>query len=82
MTCQKWLNFNYLTMEGIVKWFDNRKGYGFITGRDGVDIYVHYTALQCEGFRSLKHNQRVRYDVVTSADGRLEARNVVPIERG
>ncbi len=68
-------------MEGRVKWFDNRRGYGFITGEDGLDVYVHYTALQSDGFRSLKHNWRVTYDVVTTDEGRVEARNVVVIPK-
>lgn len=68
-------------MQGRVKWFDNRRGYGFITGEDGSDVYVHYTALKTEGFRSLKHNWRVSYDVVTTDEGRVEARNVVVIPK-
>lgn len=68
-------------MQGRVKWFDNRRGYGFITGEDGGDVYVHYTALKTEGFRSLKHNWRVSYDVVTTNEGRVEARNVVVIPK-
>lgn len=68
-------------MQGRVKWFDNRRGYGFITGEDGLDVYVHYTALQSEGFRSLKHNWRVTYDIVTTNEGRVEARNVVVIPK-
>lgn len=63
-------------MQGRVKWFDNRRGYGFILGEDGTEVYVHYTALQGEGFKALKHNWRVSYDVATSEDGRVEARNV------
>lgn len=70
-----------IVMEGRVKWFDNRRGYGFITGEDGLDVYVHYTALQSDGFRSLKHNWRVTYDVVTTDEGRVEARNVVVIPK-
>lgn len=68
-------------MQGRVKWFDNRRGYGFITGEDGLDVYVHYTALQSEGFRSLKHNWRVTYDIITTDEGRVEARNVVVIPK-
>ena len=68
-------------MQGRVKWFDNRRGYGFITGEDAGDVYVHYTALKTEGFRSLKHNWRVSYDVVTTDEGRVEARNVVVIPK-
>jgi CspA family cold shock protein len=63
-------------MQGRVKWFDNRRGYGFILGEDGTEVYVHYTALQGEGFKSLKHNWRVSYEVATMEDGRIEARNV------
>ena len=68
---------NYrMIMQGRVKWFDNRRGYGFILGEDGTEVYVHYTALQGEGFKSLKHNWRVSYEVTTTEDGRIEARNV------
>lgn len=63
-------------MKGIVKWFDDKRGYGFITGEDGVDTYVHYTAVLSDGYRTLKHNWHVEYDVVKGDDGRLEARNV------
>lgn len=63
-------------MKGIVKWFDNKRGYGFITGDDGVDTYVHYTAIVREGYRTLKHNWRVEYEVVAGDDGRPEAHNV------
>lgn len=63
-------------MKGIVKWFDDKRGYGFITGEDGVDTYVHYTAVLSDGYRTLKHNWHVDYDVVKGDDGRLEARNV------
>ena len=68
---------NYrMIMQGRVKWFDNRRGYGFILGEDGTEVYVHYTALQGEGFKSLKHNWRVSYEVTTTEDGRIEARDV------
>ena len=63
-------------MKGIVKWFDSRKGYGFIHGEDGVDIYVHFSHSDSDGFRTLKHNWRVEYDAIISDDGRPEARNV------
>ena len=64
-------------MKGRVKWFDDKRGYGFITSEDGVDTYVHFTAIVTDGYRTLKHNWRVEYDVVTVEDGRAEARNVV-----
>lgn len=63
-------------MKGIVKWFDSRKGYGFIRGEDGTDIYVHFSHIITDGFRTLKHNWRVEYDSTTTDDGRIEARNV------
>lgn len=49
-------------MQGKVKWFDARKGYGFIEGSDGREIYVHYTGIVCEGFRVLRHGKHVEYD--------------------
>ena len=64
-------------MKGRVKWFDDKRGYGFITSEDGVDTYVHFTAIVTEGYRTLKHNWNVEYEVVTVEDGRVEARNVV-----
>lgn len=69
----------HIAMQGRVKWFDNKRGYGFILGEDGVEVYVHYTALQGDGFKALKHNWRVCYEVATMDDGRQEARNVVVI---
>lgn len=64
-------------MKGRVKWFDDKRGYGFITSEDGVDTYVHFTAIVTDGYRTLKHNWRVEYDVVTLDGGCVEARNVV-----
>ena len=64
-------------MQGKVKWFDTKRGYGFITKSDGEDVYVHYTAILTDGFKNLKHNWRVSFDVELSADNRPEARNVV-----
>ncbi|MBP3548095.1 MAG: cold-shock protein [Alistipes sp.] len=63
-------------MVGRVKWFDDKRGYGFITGEDGVDTYVHFTAVVRDGYRTLKHNWRVEYDIVRDEGGRVEARNV------
>jgi CspA family cold shock protein len=68
-----------MAMQGRVKWFDNRRGYGFILGEDGTEVYVHYTALKGEGFKALKHNWRVEYEVATTDDGRQEARSVVVV---
>ena len=60
---------------GTVKWFDNKKGYGFIAGEDGKDIFVHYTAILTEGFKTLEEGQPVQYDVVEGKRG-LQASNV------
>ena len=64
-------------MNGRVKWFDDKRGYGFITSDEGSDTYVHFTAIVSDGYRTLKHNWRVSYDVELSEDNRLEARSVV-----
>ncbi|MBR5206317.1 MAG: cold shock domain-containing protein [Alistipes sp.] len=64
-------------MIGRVKWFDNRKGYGFIRNDAGEEVYVHYTALVGDGFRGLKHNQQVEFETITTDSGKVEARNVI-----
>ena len=68
-------------MEGNVKWFDARKGYGFINGEDGEEIYVHYTSVVCEGFRVLRYGQHVEYESEVAADGRRQAANVRVVKR-
>jgi cold shock protein len=62
---------------GTVKWFKDDKGYGFITGEDGVDVFVHFSAIQGEGFKSLAEGQKVEYDVQQGPKG-LQAANVRP----
>ena len=63
---------------GKVKWFNAEKGYGFITSDDGTDIFVHFTAIQGEGFKTLDENQRVTCDVPQSDRG-PQASNVVKL---
>lgn len=63
--------------QGIVKWFNDAKGYGFITQEDGGDIFVHYTAIQQEGFKSLKEGDNVEFEVSQGPKG-LQAANVRP----
>ena len=54
---------------GVVKWFNGAKGYGFITRDKGGDVFVHYTAIKAEGFRTLEENQRVEFSVEQGAKG-------------
>jgi CspA family cold shock protein len=49
---------------GSVKWFNDAKGYGFITGEDGQDVFAHYSAIQSDGFKSLQEGDKVEYEVV------------------
>ncbi len=60
---------------GTVKWFDPKKGYGFIVGEEGQDVFVHYTAIMGDGFRSLKDGEQVDYEVIQGDKG-LQAKNV------
>lgn len=64
--------------EGTVKWFSNEKGYGFITQSDGEDVFVHYTAIQGDGYKTLTDGQRVEFDIVEGPKGR-QAANVRPM---
>ena len=64
--------------QGTVKWFNNAKGFGFIS-RDGApDVFVHHTAIQAEGFRTLAEGQKVEFDIVQGPKG-LQAANVRPV---
>ena len=60
---------------GKVKWFDPKKGYGFIVGDEGQDVFVHYTSIVGEGFRALKDGETVDYEL-TEGDKGYQARNV------
>lgn len=66
--------------KGIVKWFINTKGFGFITMEDGTDIFVHYSGLNMEGFKYLEEGQTVEFDVMNIEEGRRQAVNVTVIE--
>lgn len=64
---------------GTVKWFNDQKGFGFITPEDGAkDCFVHHTAIQTEGFRTLAEGQRVEFDLVDGEKGPAAA-NVTPV---
>ena len=62
--------------KGTVKWFNNQKGYGFIATENGKDVFVHYTALQGEGYKSLQEGQAVEFDIVQGPKGE-QASNVI-----
>ena len=64
--------------KGTVKWFNAEKGYGFITADDGTDIFVHYSAIHGEGFKTLDEGQAVSFDVSQSDRG-PQASNVVKL---
>ena len=55
--------------EGTVKWFNDAKGFGFIEQDNGPDVFVHFSAIQGDGFKSLAEGQRVRFDVTTGQKG-------------
>ncbi len=63
---------------GTVKWFNGSKGYGFISREGGEDVFVHYSAIQGEGFRNLQEGQRVEFTVERGPKG-LQAANVTPV---
>jgi CspA family cold shock protein len=64
--------------QGTVKWFDNKKGWGFIVRASGDDVFVHQSAIQSEGFRSLSEGELVEFTVTKGPKG-LQAENVVKV---
>jgi CspA family cold shock protein len=67
-----------LIMLGRVKWFNKEKGYGFIEREDGDDVFVHYSAIQEDGFKSLNEGQEVEFEIVEGSRG-PQAANVVKV---
>ena len=65
-------------MQGKVKWFNAEKGYGFIEGQDGKDVFVHFSAIEQDGFKTLDEAQAVEFEVVEGARG-PQAANVVKL---
>ena len=64
--------------EGTVKWFSDQKGFGFLSQEDGPDVFVHHSAIQGDGFKTLSENDRVSFDAVEGEKG-LKAENVVKL---
>lgn len=64
--------------EGTVKWFNNDKGYGFISQSDGEDVFVHFSAIMTDGYKSLEEGQAVEFEVTQGPKGK-QASNVRPI---
>ncbi len=64
--------------QGTVKWFNESKGYGFITADEGKDVFVHYSAIQGEGFKTLNEGQKVAFDIVNGEKG-PQAANVTKL---
>jgi len=63
-------------MNGTVKWFNGEKGFGFITSEEGNDIFVHFSAIQKQGFRTLEEGEEVTFDIIEGQKG-PQASNVV-----
>ncbi|MZQ75724.1 MAG: cold shock domain-containing protein [Peptoclostridium sp.] len=64
-------------MKGTVKWFNGEKGYGFITGEDGKDVFVHFSEIQVDGFKTLAEGQEVEFEVVQGPKGPQAAKVTV-----
>ncbi len=64
--------------QGTVKWFNESKGYGFITADEGKDVFVHFSAIQGEGFKTLNEGQKVSFDIINGEKG-PQAANVVKL---
>lgn len=64
--------------QGTVKWFSPEKGYGFISQEGGEDLFVHFSEIQMDGYKTLEEGQSVSFDVATGSNGKLQASNVVP----
>ncbi len=68
----------FMSFEGTIKWFNEKKGYGFIKRENGPDVFVHYSAIASDGFRTLAEGERVQFDLEEGDKG-LKAVNVVRI---
>ncbi len=66
-------------VKGVVKWFSNQKGFGFIGQENGSDVFVHYSAVQSDRYRKLVEGDQVEFEMDTGRDGRPQATNVVKL---
>ncbi len=65
--------------EGTVKWFNPEKGYGFISQNDGEDLFVHFSEIKMDGFKTLDEGAAVQFDVTTGQNGKLQASTVTKL---
>lgn len=65
--------------KGEVKWFNNAKGFGFLGRGDGPDVFVHYSSIQLDGYKSLKEGDQVEFDIIQGTQG-LQADNVTRVK--
>lgn len=63
-------------LRGTVKWFDNGKGFGFIGRQDGADVFVHYSGVEGDGYKSLQEGDHVEFEIVLGPKGRPQAAHV------
>jgi CspA family cold shock protein len=69
-----WVKGTRIVAQGTVKWFNGEKGFGFISQDDGPDVFVHFSEIQGDGYRSLEENQRVEFDITQGPKGPQAAR--------
>ena len=79
LLCRTLNTLIHIFMTGKVKWFDSKKGYGFITAENGKEIFVHFSGIATDGFKSLNEGQSVQFEVGSGAKGE-QAVNVTVIE--
>lgn len=64
-----------MSQRGVVKWFNNSKGYGFLTDENGADVFVHFSAIQSDGYKTIEQGDSVEFDAIEGNKG-LQAQNV------
>ena len=69
-----------MALKGTVSWFNNVKGFGFISHEGGPDVFCHYTSIQTDGYKTLKEGEEVEFDVEVGSTGRAQSANVIPLK--